>query len=263
MFAEVIDSAGSKFSLHITIKCDGSKKFRVWAEEEGKPNSKYADREIIVDGERTIYFSFPISPETLFIGVGNVHSPSDKSFTVTLERKPLTTYEIWLKNDTSKFVALASKFSMICGYSAASPNGRIFSYKDKQFIIKYFDVIRDFKTGKTFNTPARIGHTTGNIEVAKVKFDRYTVAMRMMILLHEYSHVFMNPQIGVKVENEIGADINALYIYLGLGFSKIDALCVYANVFLKAQTASNIDRMRRIQNYIEQFENEKYVRKLT
>jgi hypothetical protein len=43
-------------------------------------------------------------------------------------------------------------------------------------------------------------------------------------------------QSGLEIENEVGADINALYIYLGLGFSKVDAICVFANVFLKAQT---------------------------
>jgi ferritin len=82
--------------------------------------------------------------------------------------------------------------------------------------------------------------------------------MRMMILLHEYSHKYRNPKIGIEISNEIGADINALYIYLGLGFSKIDAICVYANVFLKAQTQGNIARMRKIMDYINKFEQEDF-----
>jgi hypothetical protein len=108
------------------------------------------------------------------------------------------------------------------------------------------------------NTPSRIGHNTGIIDVAKAKFDSYTIPMRMMILLHEYSHKYRNPKIGLDISNEIGADINALYIYLGLGYSKIDAICVFANVFLKAQTSSNIDRMRKIMDYIQKFENQEY-----
>ena len=82
--------------------------------------------------------------------------------------------------------------------------------------------------------------------------------MRMMIMLHEFSHKYKNPKIGLKISDEVGADINALYIYLGLGFSKIDAICVYANVFLKAQTPSNIDRMRKINDYINKFENQEF-----
>jgi hypothetical protein len=124
--------------------------------------------------------------------------------------------------------------------------------------IDYYNTLKDHSTKKKLTTPARIGHNTGIIEVAKAKFDKYTVPMRMMILLHEYSHKYRNPKIGLEISNEIGADINALYIYLGLGFSKIDAICVYANVFLKAQTQGNIARMRKIMDYINKFEQEDF-----
>ena len=60
---------------------------------------------------------------------------------------------------------------------------------------------------------------------------------------------------GLEISNETGADINALYIYLGLGFSKVDAIFVFANVFLKAQSESNLMRMRKIVDYIKKFEN--------
>jgi len=78
--------------------------------------------------------------------------------------------------------------------------------------------------------------------------------MRMMILLHEFSHKWKNPKMNLAISNEIGADINALYIYLGLGFSKIDAIYVYANVFLNAQNEPNRKRMRKIMDYIAKFE---------
>jgi len=84
--------------------------------------------------------------------------------------------------------------------------------------------------------------------------------MRLMILLHEFSHKYKNPKIGLEISNELGADINALYIYLGLGFSKIDAICVFAKVFLGAQTDSNLDRMRKINDYIRKFENQEFAK---
>lgn len=68
---------------------------------------------------------------------------------------------------------------------------------------------------------------------------------------------------GLEISNEVGADINALYIYLGLGFSKVDAIYVFANVFLKAQTRSNVHRMRKIMEYIKRFENEEFAKRLT
>jgi hypothetical protein len=258
MFATEYNSNNEKFSLIVSIKTNGKKKLRVWAEDLGKKNSKYADREIIVDGERSIFFSFPVSPKKLFIGCVNSENVADKDFEVVLVKGQLKDYNIWLDTDTREFLSLAIPFSQVSGFESGSANGKIYTTEDQKFQIKYFDIIRDYASGKILNTPARIGHQTGRIEVAKAKFDKYTVAMRVAILLHEFSHVFKNPKINLEISDEVGADINALYIYLGLGFSKIDAICVYANVFLKAQTKGNVERMRKIMDYISKFENEDF-----
>jgi hypothetical protein len=261
MFGKEFPSDNRKFSLLITIKCNGQKKFRVWAEEFQKVNSKYADREIVVKDQRTIYFSFPVSPKSLFIGVLNATDPNDKSFEVKIEEKELITYNTWLDEETLNFLNLAIPFSQVCGFERASDTGRIYKSANGDFTIKYYNIIIDHKSGKTMGTPARIGHSTGIIETAKWKFDRYTVPMRLIILLHEFSHKYKNPKIGLEISNEVGADINALYIYLGLGFSKIDAICVFANVFLKAQTKGNIERMRKIMDYIQKFENQDFAKR--
>jgi hypothetical protein len=261
MFAQKLDSNNRKFCLYITIKCAKQKKFRVWAEQFQKENSRYADREIIVKGERRIHFNFPVTPQSLFIGVLNSENPEDKDFSVDLIEGDLITYNIWLDSETNDFLSLAVPFSQIAGFTPATEAGRVFQTSDKEFTIKYFDIIRDLKSGQTMNTPARIGHKTGIIETAKIKFDKYTIPMRLVILLHEFSHKYKNPKMGLDIKNETGADINALYIYLGLGFSKIDAICVFANVFLKAQTKENIERMRKIMEYIQRFENQEFTKR--
>ena len=46
-----------------------------------------------------------------------------------------------------------------------SQTGNLFKSKDDKFKIVYFDAIRDEK-GAIMNTPARIGHQSGKIEVA-------------------------------------------------------------------------------------------------
>jgi hypothetical protein len=247
-------------SLNVTIACNGSKKFRVWAEDYGKPNSKYGDREIVVDGTRTIYFSFPVSPKKLFIGCVNVSNPNDKDFKVDIVEAPLKRYNIWIDEDTDQFLQLALRFSQVCGFEKPSTSGTVYQTQNAKFNIKYFPVIVDFASGKVLSTPARVGHSTGIIEVSAAKFIKYTIPMRMAILLHEFSHKFKNPKIGLQISNEIGADINALYIYLGLGFSKIDAITVFAKVFLKAQTDGNMERMKKILDYINRFENQEYAK---
>lgn len=256
---QVFVSDYRKIALTITIKCSGKKRFRVWAEYD-KPNSIYADRVIEVENERSIYFSFPITPKNLLISVDNINDINDKDFSFTMTEKNLKTYDVWLDSDTRNFVDLATRFSQVCGYEMPHKQGTIYQTNDAKFNIKYFPVIREQKTGKPLTTPARIGHNSGIIEVSAVKFIKYTFAMRMAILLHEYSHKYKNPKMGLKVSNEFGADINAIYIYLGLGFSKIDLICVFANVFLVAQTDENIKRMRKIQNYIAKFEQGEFAK---
>lgn len=255
---QIVETNNQSLTLNITIVCSGKKRFRIWGEKLGKKNSKYADREINVENSRTIYFSLPASPEKLFIGCLNVKDINDNDFQVIIEEVPLKKYNIHLDSETKQFVELATKFSQVCGFSKATQRGTTYATKDRKFNIKYFSVIRDYASGQAINTPARIGHSTGIIEASQLKFVRYTIPMRLMILLHEFSHKYRNPKIGLKISNEVGADINALYIYLGLGFSKVDAICVFANVFLKAQTDENIHRMRKILDYIQKFENQEY-----
>jgi hypothetical protein len=256
-----LQTNGRKMSVDISIECNGNKRFRVFATDSNKPNSMYADRVIDVKGSRKIYFSFPVSPEMIVIGVQNVANSQDTDFNFSIEEKPLKYYDIWMDEETSQFVQMATKFSQLCGYTRPDPKGTLYQSSDGYFNIKFFPIIKD-ANGSPLNTPARVGHNTGIIEVAWAKFAKYTIPMRVCILLHEFSHKYKNPKMNLDISNEIGADINALYIYLGLGFSKIDAICVFANVFLKAQTNENIVRMRKIQEYIQKFENEEYAKVL-
>ena len=255
---QVYQSNNESFGLSITIICKGKKRFRVWAEELGKKNSKYADRVIVVERTRNIDFNFPVTPKELFIGCLNADNIKDEDFEFIIRKVPLRSYDIWMDDDIKNFVQLAINFSQVCGFKAPPEQGAVYQSTDKKFNIKIVPTIKDGLTGKLISTPARVGHNTGIIEVSADKFRRYTIPMRMMILLHEFSHKFRNPKIGLEISNEFGADINGLYIYLGVGYSKIDAICVFANVFLKAQTDSNMQRMRKIQHYIQRFENQEY-----
>lgn len=257
---KIYNSENRKFRLYIRLKCKGKKSFRLWAEDYGKKNSKYADRVVNVENERTVFFSFPVSPKNLFIGCLNANDVKDKEYEITLIEAPLESFDIKLDDEAKKFLELCIPFCQICGFTNAPSTGKL--YEHDAFRIKYFDVIKDVLSGKRLTTPARIGHSTGTIEVAKYRFDSFTIPMRLVILLHEFSHKYRNPKMNLPISNEFGADINALYIYLGLGFSKIDAICVFANVFLKAQTQQNIERMRKIMDYISKFEKQEFAKKI-
>jgi len=253
-------SNNRKFTLNIKITCSSPKRFRVFAGETGQKYSFYADREIDVEGSRLIYFSFPVSPKQLTIGCFNIANVEDNDYKVEISESPLKDYNIWVDNDSSSFLQLAVPFCQVCGYRIPPQAGLLLKSKDGQYNLKYLPTITDALTKQRLSTPARIGHATGLIEISAQKFFKYTVPMRLIILLHEFSHKYKNPIIGLEISNEIGADIQALYLYLGLGFSKIDAICVFANVFLKAQTNGNINRMRKILNYINRFESQEFAK---
>ena len=257
---QVWETENRALCLEVSIKCEGKCLFRVTADDL-KPFSKYADRKIEVDGFRTIYLSFPVTPKKLKINVECVKgNNSNSDFIAKINETDLKTYNINVDAPTKQFLNLAVYFSQVAGFEKSNSNGRIFRTEDGTYNIKYFPKIVDFRSGKVLNTPARIGHNTGIIEVAQMSMIKYTVAMRMIILLHEFSHKYKNPKMGLEISNETGADINALYLYLGLGFSKVDAIFVFANVFLKAQTQSNIMRMRKIMEYIKRYENEEFAK---
>lgn len=255
MFQTLYNSNGNKTCLKVTLKSTQPVTLCVIAEGYKELNSKYADRISKVNGERVIYLQFPISPNILHIKIYNQQDPQDKkSFQVHIEESEFKAYNVWLSPETLRFLELSNYFSKVCGYQPATEQGRLFQTDDAEFTIRYYNVIKE--NGNPLNTPARIGHRSGVIDAAKEKMDKYTIPMRQIILLHEYSHKYRNPVIGLNISDETGADINALYIYLGLGYSKIDAICVFAKVFLKAQSPGNMERMRIIMDYINKFENE-------
>ena len=255
---KIWETGKRKLAIDVNIKCDGVNRFRVTASDMQK-NTKYADRMIEVSGFRTIYLSFPTSPEQIKITV--VPLDGSKDFLVDFKEKTLKTYQVYFDSEVKKFVNFAQQFTAQCGFTPATVNGRFFRTNDGYFNIRYYPVIMD--KGRPSTTPARIGHKSGIIDVSKLHFDRYTIPMRMCILLHEFSHKYRNPKIDLEISNEVGADLNALYIYLGLGYSKVDAIFVFANVFLKAQSQGNMVRMRKIMDYIKRFENEEFAKILT
>ena len=260
---QIWESENRAICLDLTIKCSGKCLFKVTA-EDFKPFSLYVNRNIIVEGYRTIFLSFPVSPKKLKIKVENIDNGKYKKsdFIVKIEESKLKTYNINVDQETQAFLDLGVYFAQVCGFENSNENGRIFQTKGGTFNIKYFPKIVDFRTGKVLSTPARIGHSTGIIEVSQFSMLKYTIPQRLVILLHEFSHKYKNPKQGRPISDEVGADLNALYLYLGFGFSKVDAIFVFANVFLKAQTPSNLDRMKKIMEYIKRFENQEFAKLL-
>ena len=56
------------------------------------------------------------------------------------------------------------------------------------------------------------------------------------------------------MDDEVEADLNALLIYLGLGYPRIEAFEVFAQTFISAPTDQNQVRYDKIKQFIDEFE---------
>ena len=110
--------------------------------------------------------------------------------------------------------------------------------------IVYSDYIIDAELGK-LTTPARVDHNSGEMQIAREMFKKYTVPQRMVIGAHEYSHWKYDNT------NETFCDLNALRICLGLGFSKSECIYTFTNILNDDHESNN--RLQEIVSYITNF----------
>jgi len=233
----------------------------VLAKDKNKPNTFYVKRKGIVNGVRDFELKFPKSPSETVIAIYNKKNgliqgvKEDQSFKISeFKVKDLFTCPIWMSPETMSFIKFAQEFAENASVlSAGDTIPHIYRSDDGKFNFDYYIKIRDRKTGKYVNTPARIGHLTGIIEISKKDFLKYSIPMRMIILLHEYSHKYLNPKINREISYETGADINALLIYFSLGYSEMEAHQAFLYVFRGANNDENLKRYLIIKDFINKY----------
>lgn len=243
-----------ELTLIIKVLTQEPTKIRIKVIDESQVDTSFTDRFKTVDGESIFYVRMPVSPQNALVYVynedkGNLMQGQDDTFEVesitkgALEKK-LDVID-FSNAEVRSFVNFATRF---CYNAGTLPSGTYVS-DDRKFVIKYLPIIED--DGKEQSTPARIDITNGNIEISKKQFVKFTIPNRMAILLHEFSHVYLND----NVDDEVEADLNSLLIYLGLGYPRIDAFEVFAKTFMNAPSEQNKDRYDKIKSFIDNFEN--------
>ena len=245
---------GNPCCIKMTIACSEPRKMYFKVKDSDKPFTEFTNRYCTVEGEQTFYVRMPISPQVADIIVkseNQMNGRPDDSYEIgnleilSLKRKPSAFNSA---NSTIKnYIKFCQEFCAKAGYISAGNS--IYTSNDGKFRIDYLDKITD-ESGKSMNTPARISKNQGIIEVSKEKFKNYTIPMRMCILLHEFSHYYLNTDIA----NETEADLNGLLIYLGLGYPRIDAYNVFSQVFITAPNSVNTNRMKIIDKFVRNFE---------
>jgi len=241
-------------TLEVVVQTNIKEKIWIKLANADQKNTYYTKRYAKVDGIQTFYIRLPISPKNALLIIYNDKNKlinDDNSFRVRsikilkLEKQP-----IQLSRRTKAFIQFAKEFCEKCGVLDASKKGVIYKSDNGKFRIDYFDKIRSKKTKKVISTPARISQVNGKIEVSRKAFLNYSVPMRMAIILHEFSHFYLNK----TPSSEIQADINGLRIYLSLGFPRIDAYNVFLNVFKNSSSQESLKRFRTLDNFIKKYD---------
>lgn len=248
------------FTLVMGVKTFAPEEICVVAKNHKKPFTYYYNRKVPVNGMVEFELKMPQTPPILDICIynkknGRQPEGADKSFQIVkIEPKPLKENPIWLTPDDKEFIEFAQWFSENASSLSA---GKIIphSYRSRngKFTIDYYEKIYDKETKKYLYTPARIGHISGTIEVSQSDFLKMTVPMRMIVLLHEYSHKYKNPKIKRSMRDEVAADILACRMYLSLGYSELEAHYAYTRIFEGANTPPNQKRYLIIRDFIQKF----------
>jgi hypothetical protein len=242
-----------ELTLLIKVETDKPEVIRLKVVDAEQPNTVFTDRYKTVDGESIFFVRMPVSGNEVLVYVyneayGNRSSSEDNSFQVTSVTKEQLHKKLDVIDFANQYVRSFVNFATRFAYNAGTLDSGTYVSDDRNFVIKYFPIIQDEGVEQT--TPARIDIDTGIIEVSKKQFLEYTVPNRIAILLHEFSHVYLND----NVDDEVEADLNGLLIYLGLGYPRIEAFEVFAKTFLNAPTNENKMRYEKIKNFIDNFE---------
>jgi hypothetical protein len=254
----IFNTKKKEFALEVKIMTHGKRKLTLQISNADTPSGMtptfYAKSEIVCDYPLKngnfggiYYVRMPQSPERSKFEI----LADEKSFQFKIKSVPLKK-QLSAFNYSSptiqSFIPFAQKFAERASYTSAQKS--VYMSDDGQFRIDYVDEIIDKKSGKALTTPARISRDRGLIEISRKRFVPYTVQGRMAILLHEFAHYYLN----TKMSDETEADMNALLIYLGMGYSKIEAMNVFLDVFYVAATDGNRKRYNSIKRMIVNFD---------
>jgi hypothetical protein len=244
--------------IKIAVRTTSPQNIVLQVSDPTQANTLFTDRTKVIDGEEQLFVRMPLSPYSAKLTIynqknGNLPKGQDPTFQVVqISKQDLDITLPQTKMDTFQvrnFVGFAQKFAFNAGWLTAPRDymSSVGTYK-----IEYLPFIIN-SSGQKMTTPARISTKNGRIQVSQEAFRPMTIPMRMAILLHEFSHFYLNSDIS----NETEADLNGLTIYLGLGYPIREAYQAFAVTFIGYPTEQNKQRYdiidRFIKDYIQEY----------
>lgn len=240
--------------LKVGVSTTGPQNIHIRVSDADQVNTILTDRYNIVDGIQYFFIRMPKAPGVALVEVYNEKTGSTENndgfsmvegglWRMPLERK---TAGIDITDpDVRTFIDYGQRF---CYHAGHLKTGDYVSDNDR-IHFNYLPAITD-ERGAELNTPAQTGEITGEIEISQKKFRGMTVPMRFAIVCHEFAHYYLNK----NMYNEMEADMQGLNIYLGLGYPRYEAYEAFLETFKGAANNMNIERLKKIEWYIGNFE---------
>lgn len=252
-----IQTRFEQMTLAISVQTQGTTKVRLRVIDADKPLTVFTDRYKTVSNSAKFYVRLPLTPKNIIVSVysenANNSKNDDSVKILNISKKGLEKRmdEVDINSySVMSFVDFAQKFS----FNASYLDTDTYVSDSGNYRIEFMpQILAD--NGKVIKTPARISKSSGRIQVSKAMFMDYTVPMRMAILLHEFSHFYLNE----NIDDETEADLNGLLIYLGLGYPRIEGYQAFLEVFVDNPSQENKERYDMINKFIRDFENKKMV----
>jgi len=244
--------------LKIVIRTQSPQEIALKVYDDSHPNTYFTDRTKTINGSQDLFVRMPLAPNSAKLAIYNVKNGdlpkgADSSFeVVSIKKEELDITLPQTKMDTPQvrnFVAFSQKFCYNAGWVAAN---RDYTSAYGGFKIEYLPYITNNRTNERMATPARISTKNGRIQVSQEAFVPFTIPMRMAILLHEFSHYYLNSDI----TNETEADLNGLTIYLGLGYPIREAYAAFGETFIGYPSQQNKQRYDIINKFIRDYVDE-------
>jgi hypothetical protein len=254
-----LPSRYEEFTLLIKVKTQKPERIHLTVKDESQRNTVFTNRWKTVNGEVSFFVRMPVSGKNCVINIYNEkngqNAENDSSFEVLdIKKLPLEKrldVVDFSNGNLRSFINFCTKFCFNAGHLSSGT----YKSSDGRFTIEYMPTIISSRSGKELETPARISKDSGRIQVSQKKFIPDTVPMRMAILLHEYSHFYINDDI----DDESEADLNGLLIYLGLGYPRFEGHEAFLKTFISTPTQQNKVRYDKIKSFIDNFEKSNYI----
>lgn len=229
--------------LCVNFDIEFAQPFDLWATGVDASNKKtvFFNR-LINPGSKffNIDCTLPVSPKNLLVTFGNQYNNDNLYKIVAIGIDQLQNRGVELSQFDYNNIEWLKKFALDASYL---PDGKYYSPQGAIWI-NYMPEIID-ENGIVLDTPARVNHDTGEMQINSTKYKTYTVPERMYVNVHEYSH-WANDN-----TDETFCDLESLRINLGLGFPKTEA--IYAFTGILSETHENKRRVKQIVNYIHNY----------